>query len=249
MLLEIAVDCRQVHSTLDKEHAEGDMRLRELIDRRRLAKSEGCKDLAKTVRKQIQKEIRAIQKDRKTARVTRILEEHRDLRRIANIRRGGKAQYIGAVIDTNGLEKTDSQDVAEVFADFFASIYEGTAALFNLHGCIGTFLEVTPDEVNNHLKAMRRGKAADESGIVAEFFLQGNESLVDILADTFSGVMRPHETIPEYWKASSIRVLFKKGDPRLPENYRPICIVPFIYKLFSKILHSRIKPILDKEQS
>ena len=73
MLLEIAVECRQVQSTLDREHADGDMRLRELIDRRRLAKSEGCKDLAKTVSKQILKEIRAIQKARKTARATRIL--------------------------------------------------------------------------------------------------------------------------------------------------------------------------------
>ena len=55
--------------------------------------------------------------------------------------------------------------------------------------------------------------------------------------------------VPDYWKASSIRVLFKKGDDRLPENYRPICIIPILYKLFSRVLCARIRDRLNAEQS
>ena len=35
----------------------------------------------------------------------------------------------------------------------------------------------------------------------------------------------------------------------MPENYRPICIIPILYKLFSKVVCGRIKKILFKEQS
>jgi hypothetical protein len=34
----------------------------------------------------------------------------------------------------------------------------------------------------------------------------------------------------------------------LPQNYRPICIIPLLYKLFSKLLYKRLYPILDKAQ-
>ena len=45
-----------------------------------------------------------------------------------------------------------------------------------------------------------------------------------------------------------INVLYKSGDPTLPQNYRPICIIPLLYKLFSKLLYSRLYPILDAAQ-
>ena len=34
----------------------------------------------------------------------------------------------------------------------------------------------------------------------------------------------------------------------LPQNYRPICIIPILYKLFSKLLYNRLYLILDKAQ-
>ena len=40
----------------------------------------------------------------------------------------------------------------------------------------------------------------------------------------------------------------KSGDSMLPQNYRPICIIPLLYKLFSKLLYKRLYPILDKAQ-
>ena len=55
--------------------------------------------------------------------------------------------------------------------------------------------------------------------------------------------------VPDYWKSSSIGILLKKGDERLPENYRPICIIPILYKLFSRVVCGRIKNRLTAEQS
>ena len=61
--------------------------------------------------------------------------------------------------------------------------------------------------------------------------------------------MRGIEEVPQYWKRSKIIVLLKKGDKTLPNNYRPICITPMLYKLFSRILLSRIHEKLDEAQS
>jgi hypothetical protein len=55
--------------------------------------------------------------------------------------------------------------------------------------------------------------------------------------------------VPKYWKSSKITVIFKKGDKQLPENYRPICITPILYRLYSKILLKRIHDKLEAAQS
>ena len=88
---------------------------------------------------------------------------------------------------------------------------------------------------------MASNKAGYENGVIIEMFVHASDIFIGILADLFSSIMKPETAVPEYWKISSIRVLFKKGDDRLPENYRPICIIPIIYKLSSRILIGYIK--------
>ena len=203
----------------------------------------------KDASKRIQKEIRAIAKARKTARVRKVLEEFKDLQRIDNIRCNGKTACIGSVVDKSGVVKTGADDIAEVFAEFFESLYKGNAGVFVHQGDADEIPAVTPEEIKRQLKRMLPRKAADGGGIVAEFLGNGSEMLMDILAEFFTAVMKPQTAVPDYWKVSSIKVLFKKGDQREPGNYRPICIIPILYKLFSKVLCARIKAELNAEQS
>ena len=44
-------------------------------------------------------------------------------------------------------------------------------------------------------------------------------------------------------------MLYKSGDPKLPQNYRPIAIIPLLYKLFARLLYNRLEPSLDGHQS
>ena len=82
----------------------------------------------KAASKLVKKEIRAVAKARKSAKIRRLLEEFEDLQRITGIRGGGKRMCMGAVIDKNGVEKTDNDDIAEVFAEFFESLYRGESS-------------------------------------------------------------------------------------------------------------------------
>ena len=54
---------------------------------------------------------------------------------------------------------------------------------------------------------------------------------------------------PEEWKRTKLRVLFKKGDPALPQNYRPIAVIPVMAKLFSTVLYNRIATDIDGKLS
>ena len=46
-----------------------------------------------------------------------------------------------------------------------------------------------------------------------------------------------------------MKVIHKKGDVEDVGNYRPICSLPALYKLFSTILYRRLHPRLDQIQT
>ena len=103
-------------------------------------------------------------------------------------------------------------------------------------------------ELVSAIKGLKSNKCKDTAGIKAEMLKMGGESLVDVLLELYNRVVTQTMEIPKSWKHSVITVLYKSGDAMLPQNYRPICIIPILYKLFSKLLYNRLYPILDKAQ-
>ena len=132
---------------------------------------------------------------------------------------------------------------------FFESLYQGDGAAFHSNQPCDRIDRVTTEEIRQQLKKMRPGKSPDDNGIAVQLMRNGGDLLLQTIADIFTAVLDPMTAVPDYWKASSIRVLFKKGDDRLPENYRPICIIPILYKLFSRVVCGRIRDRLNAEQS
>ena len=74
------------------------------------------------------------------------------------------------------------------------------------------------------------------------------QPLVVILAEIFTAIMTGEMGPPNRWKKAVIKVTHKSGDPKDAGNYRPICLLPILYKLFSKILCQRIGDTLDRGQ-
>jgi hypothetical protein len=53
--------------------------------------------------------------------------------------------------------------------------------------------------------------------------------------------------IPETWTMGIIKPIYKgKGDPRLPENYRPISLLSCFGKLFTSIINNRLNTFAEK---
>ena len=50
------------------------------------------------------------------------------------------------------------------------------------------------------------------------------------------------------WHNTIFQMLPKSGDLNDPSNWRPIAILPVIYKIFSKILCNRLRGVLNEHQ-
>ncbi|KAE9413290.1 hypothetical protein Angca_003706, partial [Angiostrongylus cantonensis] len=50
------------------------------------------------------------------------------------------------------------------------------------------------------------------------------------------------------WKTSKTVLLCNKGDLHDMGNYRPICLLPAVYKLFTRVISNGIDRILDEGQ-
>ena len=94
---------------------------------------------------------------------------------------------------------------------------------------------------HNQLKLLKKRKARDTKGLVAEMLQHGGDKVVDMLVLLYNGLLKEDALPPESWKTSVVKVIFKKGDAKLPENYRPISILSILYKLFSRVLDSRVQ--------
>ncbi|KAE9414165.1 hypothetical protein Angca_005272, partial [Angiostrongylus cantonensis] len=53
---------------------------------------------------------------------------------------------------------------------------------------------------------------------------------------------------PIQWKTRRSVLLFKKGDPHDIGNYRSMCLLSVVYKLFTRAILNRIDRTLDKGQ-
>ena len=89
----------------------------------------------------------------------------------------------------------------------------------------------------------------DESGVIAEMLKDGSKSLLAAIRDLFNDVLSFTQQPPDEWRKTKLIVIFKKGDPNCPGNYRPIAILPILYKLFSRILCRRLQVYLLPQQS
>ncbi|PIC11854.1 hypothetical protein B9Z55_028815 [Caenorhabditis nigoni] len=54
---------------------------------------------------------------------------------------------------------------------------------------------------------------------------------------------KEHRRIPAHWKEAETVLLYKGGDESKPENWRPISLMPTIYKLYSSLWNRRIRSI------
>eukprot|EP00973_Karenia_brevis_P060491 8413299-Karenia_brevis.AAC.1 len=61
-------------------------------------------------------------------------------------------------------------------------------------------------------------------------------------------VLDPASPTPDEWHESTLKILFKGGDAREAKNYRPICVLPLLYKVFALMLYQRLAPTLDRYQ-
>ena len=76
-------------------------------------------------------------------------------------------------------------------------------------------------------------------------FILGGEPVLKYLTKTFNEILTTQ--IPPTWDEAKV-IIYKKGDPGDIKNYRPTSLLSHSYKLFRRLLQTRMENILDQNQ-
>ena len=74
----------------------------------------------------------------------------------------------------------------------------------------------------------------------------GDETIAKQLAKLYTKCITERR-IPKTWKEANMVIFFKKGNRKDIKNYRPICLLSNMYKLFSKIITTRLEKKINLE--
>ena len=92
------------------------------------------------------------------------------------------------------------------------------------------------EEIEETIKSFQNDKASDISIFVLKkciFHISGH------LAG-FLNCFMESGIFPKTLKIGKVTPVFKKGDPQIFDNYRPISILPIFGKVFEKVIYSRL---------
>ena len=103
---------------------------------------------------------------------------------------------------------------------------------------------ISMDELRKAIRQMKNGKAPGPDGIPLEVYKMFPDLLIWLLP-LYNGILDGTIVFTDHDLESTMILLFKKGDPTLMKNYRPISLLNVYYKIFSKILSNRLKLVLS----
>ena len=95
-------------------------------------------------------------------------------------------------------------------------------------------IQITPDEVEDNLKSLQLGKASGPDNINNRILKELAEPLSKPLSDLYNYSLSKCD-FPSKWKEANVSPLFKKDDPSIISNYRPISLLSTIGKVMEKL--------------
>ena len=100
-------------------------------------------------------------------------------------------------------------------------------------------IHITQEEVIDSIKCLKIGKASGPDGIDNRILKETIYQLSYPFCDLFNSCLNTSK-MPSCWKIANVCPIFKKGDPSLASNYRPISLLNTIEKVFERILYKHI---------
>jgi ribonuclease HI len=102
---------------------------------------------------------------------------------------------------------------------------------------------ISIDELHRSLSRMKRRKAGGIDGLTNDFILDHSALLEQWMLVQFNHFMRTQK-LPIAFSTAKIITLYKSGERSEALNYRPIALLPSFYKLFTRVIATRISPLL-----
>lgn len=211
----------------------------------------------KTIRNEIAKISKAIKthmrKDRQRYRLEQL---EKCIKRTGGTKKAvklllEKRDWIPHLLNKNNKNEKRRPEILSIATRFFQELYSSQITAETSFLTDGSELpDIMHEEIEKAVRTQKPDKAPGSDGISNEFLILNKNHLIPILKHIFKffNQVLQTETIPYQWTTSSIVLLHKKGDKNNINNYRPISLMSNIYKIFAKVILSRISNILDENQ-
>ena len=152
-------------------------------------------------------------------------------------------QMIMSMRKESGEITTDREEILKICANFYKSLCTQTVPTPEsaMKSSLDTeeIPEFTEEEVERVIKRMKRHNARGVDRITSDIKL-GGPIVLTYLTNIFNNILKKKQ-IPDSWREAKIVILFIK-------NYRPISLLSHSYKIFTRLLQTRIERTLDENQ-
>ncbi|KAK6763193.1 hypothetical protein RB195_023780 [Necator americanus] len=193
---------------------------------------------------------KALQEDLMKYRQKKILEAAQRRTSLKKCRRDLREYNIPLVtlLSEDGIRTSSRREIEIITERFYSNLFRSSTPMSSPIIPTGEAPpRILPSEVRVAIKSMKPGTAPGPDFISADFLRVGGHPLHVILAAHMTSYLQK-ERIPDQWKTSRTVLIHKKGDREDLRNYRLICLLSVLYKVFTKIILTRISRTLDEAQ-
>ena len=236
-----------------KQKSEEDKEIDELDTKRKKLKitanktTQQNKDYQDTV-KLVRKKRRQRSRRKEREQIESILESGRGPKQIQKL--NSKKTRIRQMKKKDGTSTTNRGEVLNVCAEFYQELYSSRSNQVKENFLSPDQMDIptiTVEEIELAVKQMKKNKAPGLDEITSDIIKIGGEQIYTQLASLYNQILTERK-IPKEWKEAKVILLHKKGDKEDIKNYRPISLLSHPYKIFTRILQTRMKRVLDENQ-
>ncbi len=163
---------------------------------------------------------------------------------------------INKIKDDFGNITSDPSDMSNIFNNFFTTVADKITSkipktpkspldyLQNRNPASLFLSPVTSEEILDLINLLDSSKSVGPNSIPIKMLKIIGSSISPCLASLVNKSFQVG-IFPNKLKVAKVISLFKKGDPELPSNYRPISLLPIFSKLFEKLMYKRLYRFLE----
>ena len=198
-------------------------------------------EIFKTIKKKAREDIRKNNLDE----IRETIQASKSLKKVRRTHSLGQNRMI-TLLDKQGKDIQEQEKIMERLDEFYSELYDSGQAVT---------IQTDPDEVppimawevEAELRKMKNGKEAGNDQVNIETLKAGDETIAKQLAMLYTKFITERR-IPKTWKEANMVIFFKKGNRKDITNYRPVCLLSNMYKLFTKIITTMLEKKLDENQ-
>ena len=158
----------------------------------------------------------------------------------------------------NGTNYQSPKDIAHILNTYFSTIgtkLNSTTSSkicpndyqFKNHQSGFSFSQVDSTIVSSTLRSLKNRKTGGVDQIPSFIYQELEPLIISPLTYVINLAISKNE-FPDCWKTALVIPLYKKENPKMPGNYRPISLLPVLGKVFEKVLAFQMNLFFESHQ-